>query len=218
MSYSASSGPKQAGQTYSSTAGRAVPQLRQRRPTMRVAGSVGADGVSIAMVVLRETAGSVSGPGMRAIALDGRGVSEGEFPYRAGGPARTWHLADSSVGCRGFIGPVPLPLLIRALRLCRDATGASTQRQRGRTGRWGPQPFRNVLGFWDTTAEADSCGPFTRHASRAAGRSDRDRLRTGSRTEWQPPPRPRGPSWVAPSDPTCRPLRCTSVRSGTEKG
>ena len=23
-----------------------------------------------------------------------KGVSEGEFPYRAGGPARTWHLAD----------------------------------------------------------------------------------------------------------------------------
>src|SRR2546428_12275310 len=47
-----------------------------------------------------------------------------EFPYLAGGPARTWHLAGSTpVGCRGFIGPVPLPLLISALRLWPDATG-----------------------------------------------------------------------------------------------
>ena len=36
-----------------------------------------------------------------------------EIPYLAGGPARTWHLAGCSpVGCRGFIGPVPPPLLI----------------------------------------------------------------------------------------------------------
>ena len=39
--------------------------------------------------------------------------SRREFPYRAGGPARTWHLAGSTpVGCRGFNGPVPPPLLI----------------------------------------------------------------------------------------------------------
>ena len=47
-----------------------------------------------------------------------------EFPYLAGGPARIWHLADSTpVGCRGFNGPVPPPLLIRALQLCADRTG-----------------------------------------------------------------------------------------------
>ena len=34
-------------------------------------------------------------------------------PYRAGEPARNWHLADSApVGCRGINGPVPPPLLI----------------------------------------------------------------------------------------------------------
>ena len=48
---------------------------------------------------------------------DGKGL-EGSSPYRAGGPARTWHLAGSTpAGCRGFNGPVPPPLLIRALQL-----------------------------------------------------------------------------------------------------
>ena len=101
--------------------------------------------------------GSASGPGYGRPPVDGRG-SEGEFPYRAGGPARTWHLADSSVGCRGFIGPVPLPLLIRALRLWADATGT-------------PAPKSNPSGTicqvatvtqrasiaGNATAEADSC-------------------------------------------------------------
>src|SRR4051812_5271815 len=80
---------------------------------------VGAGRISMAMVVLRE-AGECLGTGVRTTACGWKGGSEGEFPYRAGGPARTWHLADSSVGCRGFNGPVPLPLLIRALRLWAD--------------------------------------------------------------------------------------------------
>src|SRR5262245_59812345 len=43
-------------------------------------------------------------------------------PYLAGGPARNWHLAGSApVGCRGFNGPVPPPLLI-VLFSWRDGT------------------------------------------------------------------------------------------------
>jgi len=61
-----------------------------------------------------------------------------EFPYLAGGPARIWHLADSTpVGCRGFIGPVPPPLLIRALQLYVDRTGLPRTCQRNRRSRSG---------------------------------------------------------------------------------
>src|SRR5262245_4856585 len=42
----------------------------------------------------------------------GRSMGSRRDPYLAGGPARTWHLADlASVGCRGFNGPVPQPSL-----------------------------------------------------------------------------------------------------------
>ena len=42
-----------------------------------------------------------------------------------------------------------------------------------------------------------------RAASRAAGRSDRVRLRTRSRTRWPPPRRPRTPPWAVPSERIC---------------
>src|SRR6478736_10500416 len=68
----------------------------------------------------------------------------------------------------------------------------------GTSGR--PQPFRNVVASPQrTTAEADSCE--SRLASRAAGRSDRDRLRTGS-----PPP-------MATTAPIARPHLGRSVRA-----
>jgi hypothetical protein len=46
------------------------------------------------------------------------GRVQGEVPYRAGEPARNWHLAGATpVGCRGFNGPVPPPLWISRLQL-----------------------------------------------------------------------------------------------------
>src|SRR3954453_19375004 len=135
-----------------------MPRMRR---SVRVSG---AGGVSIAMVVSGRL-GSASGPGVRATVWADRGDSEGRIPYRAGGPARARHLADSSVGCRGFNGPLPLPLLIRALRLSANATGPrrvlstpppaptpprlhfDTVPQRGST-----RPL--------TTAEADACEPL----------------------------------------------------------
>src|SRR5690349_23262529 len=87
-------------------------------------GSVGY--VSIAMVVLRE-AGTASGPGTG----DRRWVKRGlrrEVPYLAGGPARNWHLADSSVGCRGFNGPVPQPTLDKSSSVVRGCYGLAGSR------------------------------------------------------------------------------------------
>src|SRR5206468_3752547 len=50
------------------------------------------------------------------------GSTRGAFPYLAGGPARIWHLAGSTpVGCRGFNGPVPPPLLIKRSSVVRGA-------------------------------------------------------------------------------------------------
>src|SRR5262249_53194421 len=71
--------------------------------------------------------------------------SRREVPYLAGGPARIWHLADSTpVGCRGFNGPVPPPLLIRALQLSGDPTGrrrcVSTRPGGGERGKSGAGP------------------------------------------------------------------------------
>src|SRR4051812_6208585 len=118
---------------------------------------VGAGRISMAMVVLRE-AGECLGTGVRTTACGWKGGSEGEFPYRAGGPARTWHLADSSVGCRGFIGPVPLPLLIRALRLWADATGDAGPKSNasGTICQVATVPQRASIAG-NATAEADSC-------------------------------------------------------------
>lgn len=106
----------------------ARPQCRQRIPRIRPSDDVDggvASRVSVDIAGSREArAVRASGPGTGRDRLGGvRGLRR-EFPYLAGGPARIWHLADSTpVGCRGFNGPVPLPLLIRALRLCADATG-----------------------------------------------------------------------------------------------
>src|SRR3954449_682464 len=124
----------------------------------------------MAMVVLREAGGGL-GTGVRTTACGWKGGSEGRFPYRAGGPARTWHLADSSVGCRGFNGPVPLPLLIRALRLSADATGGrvdlSTTGETPTPGRdhFDTVPQRGSIRAL-TTAEADSCEPLGTHHAR----------------------------------------------------
>src|SRR5262245_34629021 len=70
---------------------------------------------------------------VRATAGVGRGLRR-EVPYLAGGPARTWHLAESSVGCRGFNGPVPQPTLDksssvvgRMLRLAEPAVNGATE-------------------------------------------------------------------------------------------
>ena len=61
----------------------------------------------------------------------------GGSPYLAGEPARNWHLAGSApVGCRGFNGPVPPPLLI-ALFSWRDGTNPDT-----RPSRAGPRRLR----------------------------------------------------------------------------
>ena len=185
-------------------------------PRWRSASS-GAGRISIAMVVLRE-AGECLGTGVRATALDGRGAPKGEFPYRAGGPARTWHLADSSVGCRGFIGPVPLPLLIRALRLWADATGTPgpSQTQLRPSSRSATVPQRASIAG-NTTAEADSCDAFG-PASRAAGRSDRDRLCTGSPPQMATtaPTRRATPS-AGPSARTCPPPSSTRTPSATAR-
>ena len=71
-----------------------------------------------------------TGPGKKRPFLPGR-VSRG-FPYRAGSPARNWHLAEPlSVGCRGFNGPVPPPLLIRNSSVVRYIVPDSA-----RLGKW----------------------------------------------------------------------------------
>ena len=87
----------------------------------------------------------VIGTGIERPFLPGR-VSR-EFPYRAGWPARNWHLADPlSVGCRGFNGPVPPPLLIRNSSVvgifapCRPGS-ASAGRRAVRPPRRCSQPF-----------------------------------------------------------------------------
>src|SRR5438552_3087812 len=55
-----------------------------------------------------------------------------ELPYLAGEPARTWHLTGSTpVGCRGFNGPVPPPLLISTLQLWVGLWLNMRQRQSG---------------------------------------------------------------------------------------
>ena len=61
---------------------------------------------------------------------------QGSVPYRAGEPARNWHLAGSTpVGCRGFNGPVPPPLWISRLQLClHGAAGRSIEQASGRPG------------------------------------------------------------------------------------
>src|SRR6187200_651834 len=95
------------------------------RPASWAVGRVGACAVSI-VIVGSEASWDGSGDGTGLKTEDPSCCWKGlrEFPYLAGGPARIWHLADSTpVGCRGFIGPVPPPLLIRALQLCADRTG-----------------------------------------------------------------------------------------------
>ena len=94
------------------------------RPASWAVGSVvGAGAVSIVIVGSRSVRQlAATGPVETEDPSCWKGLRE--FPYLAGGPARIWHLADSTpVGCRGFNGPVPPPLLIRALQLCGDRTG-----------------------------------------------------------------------------------------------
>jgi hypothetical protein len=58
--------------------------------------------------------------------------SKGAVPYRAGEPARNWHLAGSTpVGCRGFNGPVPPPLWISRLQLCMHGAKGGADEQAG---------------------------------------------------------------------------------------
>jgi hypothetical protein len=54
----------------------------------------------------------------------GRWLGLRRDPYHAGGPARTWHLADlASVGCRGVNGPVPQPSLDTCSSVVRGCYG-----------------------------------------------------------------------------------------------
>ena len=94
----------------------------------------------------------------------------GELPYLAGGPARIWHLADStSIGCRGFIGPVPPPLLISALQLSAHRRGAGA----GASSAW-----RQA-----TRGRRSAVGRADGRTAVSGGRSGRD--------GWRPrPPRP----------------------------
>ena len=113
------------------------------RPASWAVGSVvGAGAVSIVIVGSRSVRRlAATGPVETEDPSCWKGLRE--FPYLAGGPARIWHLADSTpVGCRGFIGPVPPPLLIRALQLCGDRTG----RRRGVSTR--PKVPVSRVGAW----------------------------------------------------------------------
>src|SRR6188472_3771284 len=59
-----------------------------------------------------------------------------EVPYRAGKPARNWHLAGAlPVGCRGFNGPVPPPLWISALFGCAEMVPQAERLSKRRAGR-----------------------------------------------------------------------------------
>src|ERR1044071_6553653 len=124
-SYSTTSGPKQAEQTYDAPSGSGRPQLRQARPVIRGGAALGAgEGlVSISVVIggSRGTGDRKTGGDEKTLPATGR-VSNRELPYRAGGPARTWHLAGSSpVGCRGITGPVPPPTLDKGSSVVRGA-------------------------------------------------------------------------------------------------
>ena len=64
----------------------------------------------------------------------GRWLGLRRDPYRAGEPARTWHLADlAPVGCRGFNGPVPQP----SLDTCSSVVRGMLRAGRGERQGWG---------------------------------------------------------------------------------
>jgi hypothetical protein len=131
-SYATSSGPKQREQTYDGPTGYARPQPRQRSSVTRDRGAgrepvgdgptAGAGEVASDIGGLRALIDSRSRTlaGRPACTTESRGPSSARegplrLTYLAGGPARTWHLAwtlTRPAGCRGFIGPVPPPLLI----------------------------------------------------------------------------------------------------------
>ena len=131
--------------------------------------------------------GAARGPGIRTAWPESvEGVSEGSIPHLAGGPARIWHLAGvAPVGCRGFIGPVPPPLLIRALRLSGGCYAGWLETVKvGRPGDarcTAPQPRRlpgrraTFGATWYRVGQRDCGSRLLRTplgpASRAAGRS-----------------------------------------------
>ncbi len=211
---STSSGPKQAGQTYDRPMGWVRPQLRQRMPVMRSRGvrvgrrrtrsggwwqgldrHGGSPGVRTC---------AASGPGYgTATAGSSRGGSEGSslisqedlpglgtLPTRAGrlswlqraGPSATLDKSSSVVrGCYGRVArDRQRAERVRRVVACRHRFSSHPDRNLG-------APSRNVVPYpANATVEADSCGRLSGHASRAAGRSVRDRPRQGVRRRWPP--------------------------------
>jgi len=104
-----------------------------------------------------------------------------ELPYLAGGPARSWHLVGSTpIGCRGFNGPVPPPLLISALQLWANYGPARRTVNRGlRCGRG--VPFDARIDRWAKLANH-------RRMMAAPSRMGR-RRRVRARSRMRPRPR-----------------------------